>query len=176
MRVHSIASMVLAAALAWGTSIVAAETGPLVHEGIVAAPVEQVWNAFTTREGQESWMVAHAQIDLRLGGLMRTHYDPKGAIGDLGTIENTILSFEPRRMLSIRVSKVPQGFPFTDEVKSMWTVIYFEPEGPTLSRVRIVGLGFGDDERSQKMRAFFDQGNAYTLKKLQQRFGAQGPQ
>src|SRR5687767_8322305 len=34
------------------------EDGRLVHEGVVAAPVKDVWAAFTTKQGQESWMVA----------------------------------------------------------------------------------------------------------------------
>ena len=85
---------------------------------------------------------------------------------------NTIISFEPKRMLSLQVSKAPENFPFPREVRRMWTVIYFEPDGPNATRVRIVGLGFGDDERSQKLRQFFDRGNAFTLKKLQERFGA----
>jgi hypothetical protein len=33
-------------------------------------------------------------------------------------------------------------------------------------------MGRGDDNESKKMREFFDRGNAYTLKKLQQRFTA----
>ena len=32
--------------------------------------------------------------------------------------------------------------------------------------------GYGDDEESQKLRGFFDRGNAYTLKKLQEKFAA----
>jgi hypothetical protein len=101
---------------------------------------------------------------------MRTHYDSKGRIGDPKTIENTIISYDPERMLSMRVTKPPEGFPFPDVVKGMWTVIYLEAAGPRATRVRFVGLGFGGDEESQKMRAFFDRGNAYTLKKLQERF------
>lgn len=142
----------------------------LVHEGVVAAPARDVWAAFTTEEGQESWMVAHSELELKVGGLMRTHYDPKGVIGDPGTIENTIISFDPERMLSIRVTKAPEAFPFPTAVKSMWTVIYFEAVDPRSTRVRVVGLGFGSDEESQKMRAFFDRGNAFTLKRLQERF------
>ena len=38
------------------------------------------------------------------------------------------------------------------------------------ARVRTVGLGYGNDEESKKMRAFFDRGNAYTLQKLQEKF------
>ncbi len=142
----------------------------LVHEGVVAAPVALVWAAFTTREGQESWMVAHSDIELKVGGRMRTHYDPKGVLGDAKTIENTVLSFDAPRMMSIQVSKVPEGFPFSVEIKAMWTVIYFTPSGPDATVVRIVSQGFAHDEKSQKMRAYFDGGNAYTLKKLQQRF------
>ena len=142
----------------------------LVHEGVVAAPVKDVWAALTTKEGQESWMAAHSEIELKVGGLMRTNYDPKGAIGDPKTIENMIISYDPERMLSIRVTKAPEGFPFPNAVLSMWTVIYFEAAGPQTTRVRFVGLGFGSDEESKKMRAFFDRGNAYTLKQLQGRF------
>ncbi len=117
-------------------------------------------------------MVAHAEVDLRIGGLMRSHYDPKGAIGDSGTIENTILCLDPKHMLSFRVSKPPEGFPFPNEVRAMWTVIYLFAERPNLTRIRIVGLGFSEDENSQKMRQFFDRGNAYTLKGLQDRFAS----
>ena len=160
-------ALVLAAA---SLPAVGAEETPLVHEGIVAASVAEVWGAFTTKEGLESWMVAHSEIELKVGGRMRTHYDPQGKLGDSKTIENTIICYDPRRMLSIKVSKPPEDFPFANAVKTMWTVIYFEADSPQTTRVRIVGLGFGDDEESQKMRAFFDRGNAFTLKKLQERF------
>jgi uncharacterized protein YndB with AHSA1/START domain len=138
----------------------------------VAAPLDDVWTAFTTKEGLESWMVAHSEIDLKIGGQMRTHYDPKGTIGDAKTIENTIICYDPKRMLASKVSKPPEGFPFPHAVKNMWTVIYFEANSPTTTRVRSVGLGFGDDEESKKMRAFFDRGNAFTLKKLQEKFAS----
>ena len=67
------------------------DSSELVTEGMIQAPVDAVWAAFTTKEGQESWNVAHAEIDLRIGGVMRTHYDAAGRIGDPNTIENTIL-------------------------------------------------------------------------------------
>jgi uncharacterized protein YndB with AHSA1/START domain len=148
----------------------AQDDAPLVHIGSVAASVEEVWKAWATAEGQKSWMVAHSEVDLRVGGSMRTHYDPKGTLGDPGTIENTIISYEPQRMLSMKVHRAPQNFPFPNAVKAMWSVVYLEPEGAQATRVRIVSLGFGSDEESKAMRAFFDRGNAYTLRKLQERF------
>lgn len=162
--------LVIACGLTPALAGVQGEENRLVHEGVVEGPAEEVWAAFTTKEGQESWMVAHSELELKVGGLMRAHYDPKGALGDPKTIENTIISYDPGRMLSIRVTKAPEGFPFPNAVKGMWTVIYFEAVDPRATRVRIVGLGFGGDEESKKMRAFFDRGNAFTLRKLQERF------
>jgi hypothetical protein len=52
----------------------------------------------------------------------------------------------------------------------MWTVLYFQPTPEGKTAVRIVGMGFGKDKESQMMKAFFEQGNAYTLAQLQKRF------
>ncbi|MDQ3668162.1 MAG: SRPBCC domain-containing protein [Acidobacteriota bacterium] len=144
----------------------------LVHEGIVKAPLDQVWAAFTTREGLESWMAAHAEIEIKLGGTMKSQYDPRGTIDDAKAIENTILSYEPMRMLSFKVTKAPQGFPFPNGIKNMWTVVYFEAQGEKTTRVRVVSMGFGNDDESKKMRQFFNRGNAFTLQQLQKRFAA----
>ena len=115
-------------------------------------------------------MAAHSKVDLRIGGLMQTHYDPNGTLGDSKTIENTIICYDRERMFSIKVSKAPEGFPFPNAIRQMWTVIYFDPAGPNSTHVRIVSLGFRDNDESNRMRAFFDRGNAFTLKKLQERF------
>ncbi len=146
------------------------EGEPLVSEAIINAPVSEVWRLFTTKEGMEAWMVAHAEIELRIGGLMRTHYDPKGALGDPNTIVNQILSFEPERMLSIRVHQPPANLPLPESVRGMWTVIYFQPLEPGMTNVRVVGLGYGDDADSQKLKEHFRKGNAWTLEQLQRKF------
>ena len=142
----------------------------IVTEGVINAPVAAVWSAWTTSAGLKAWLAPHVETDLRIDGLMRTNYDPNGSLGDPGTIENKILAFEPERMLSIRVAKAPEKFPFKAKIGEMWTVLYFQatPDGRTL--LRIVGLGFGSDDESQKMKEFFKQGNAFTLTQLQKRF------
>ena len=142
----------------------------VVTEGVIEAPVDAVWAALATKEGQESWNVAHAEIDLKVGGKMRTNYDPKGVIGDPNTIENTILAFEPNRLLVMQVANPPAKFPFKDAIRKMWTVIHFDEAGPGRTRLRIIGVGYGDDDESRKLQAFFDKGNDYTIKKLQAKF------
>ena len=148
----------------------AQDSSRLIHEGVVNAPADQVWAAFTTKEGIESWMAAHASIDLKIGGTMKTQYDPKGTIDDAKAIWNTIISYEPGRMLSFRVTKTPDSFPFPNAIKGMWTVIYFIAETDKTTFVRVVSMGFGSDDESMKMREFFNRGNAVTLQRLQKRF------
>lgn len=148
----------------------AQQVDPIILEGTVNAPLDDVWKAFSTSDGLKAWLAPHAEIDLHVGGLMRTNYNAAGSLGDPATIENTVLSFEPRRMLSIRVSKPPQNFPFPIAVRQMWTVIYFDPVGTTQTRVREVSLGFTSEPESQRMRDFFQQGNATTLSQLQRHF------
>ncbi len=143
---------------------------PLRHGAIVDAPVDQVWAAFTTKEGLESWMAAKAEIELRVGGKMRTRYAADGTLGDAWTIENTILSFEPERMISIRATKCPEGFPYTKAIQSMWSVVRFEDLEVNRTRFTVTSMGFGDDEESKKMREHFDKGNAWTVEKLRAKF------
>jgi uncharacterized protein YndB with AHSA1/START domain len=164
----------VAASLTFLAAAGAQETSPLITEGIVDAPVEAVWSAWTTDEGLRSWLAPQVSIDLRIGGVLQTNYDAAGALGDTQTIANTILSFEPRRMLSIKVTKTPRDFPFPNAVKEMWTVMYFEPDGDAQTRIRVVSLGFTPDEESQRMRAFFERGNADTLEQLKRAVGGAG--
>ena len=151
------------------TSVQAAPTDTH-NEAIINAPQAEVWKALTTREGVESWMVARADIDLRIGGLMRTHYQKEGAIGDDGTIASQIISLDAPRMYSTRIAKPQKGFPFMTAWKSVWTVVYLDALAADKTKVTIRMLGYNDDAESQKMRDFFQFGNQYTIDELVAKF------
>jgi uncharacterized protein YndB with AHSA1/START domain len=144
----------------------------LSHEVVVNSPVSEVWKAFTTREGIESWMVPKGTVDLKVMGKMLTTYNKQATLGDEHTIENTIRAYVPERLLSIQCTKAPKGFTHAETFYRMWSVVYFEPLSENQTKVRCVGLGYGDDEASKQIRKHFEGGNAYTLKKLQERFAA----
>lgn len=141
-----------------------------VTEGFVNAPVAEVWRLFTTSEGYKITGVDKAEVDLRIGGLIRTHYDPKGALGDPETIVNEVLAYDPERMLAMRIKQPPASFQYRDAVAGTWTVIYFTASGKDMTHVRIVGLGYRDDPQSQAMRHFFEQGNRATLDQIAKRY------
>jgi uncharacterized protein YndB with AHSA1/START domain len=152
------------------------DISPLNHDGIVEAPLTEVWNVWSTSEGLRQWMAPHAEIDLRVGGLMRANYNPDGQLGDSQTIVNTVLSFEPQRMISIKVVKTPDGFPFPNAITQMWSVIYFAAVDENKTAVREVSLGFSSDQESQQMRKFFDKGNSITMSELQRYFAEKEPE
>jgi uncharacterized protein YndB with AHSA1/START domain len=141
----------------------------IVIETVIDAPVDAVWKAYTTKEGLESWMVPKAEIRLAVGGTFRTHFDPNGKIGDADTIENAILSYEPERMLSLKVAKAPASLPMKSAAEKTWSVVYFTPDGQK-TKVREVTMGFGPDEESQQLRGFLDSGNRMLLERLQKKF------
>jgi len=148
----------------------------LVHEAVIAAPVAQVWDAFTTAEGFQSWAVPLAEIDLRVGGSIRSNYNPNGTIGDAGTIVNEILAYEPQRMLAIRNTKAPEGFPNAELFTKTWSVLHFEPVDDLRdrTRVRLVGLGYGEGGAWDDLYAFFKAGNAQSLEALRKKFEPDG--
>ena len=168
-KVWNLPLALCAGLMAW--ALQAAE--PQVTEGFVNAPIAEVWRLFTTGEGYKAAGVAQAEVDLRVGGTIRTHYDPKGTLGDPETIVTEILAYEPERMLSTRIQKAPASFKFAQAKEGTWTVIYFTKSGEDMTHVRIAGLGYRDDEQSQAMRRFFTEGNRLTLDTLAKRYWPQ---
>ena len=143
------------AATANGDAASPANLDPLVVERTLDAPPAEVWAAFATAEGFRKLGVAKAAVDLRIGGRIRTHYDPQGTLGDEGTIESEILAHEPGRMLAFRIARPPKGFPFPESAwETTWTILTLADLGGR-THLRLAMLGWTADPPSQAMRAFF---------------------
>lgn len=140
-----------------------------VNEADINAPLDTVWHVWTSGDGYRAVGVAMADVDFRIGGLIRSHYAATGHLGDEDTIENRIIAYEPKRMIAIRIEKPPKGFPFKEAWKHTWTVVTLTEIGPRKTHVRVASMGFGTDEESVAMRKFFEAGNASTLKTMQSR-------
>jgi uncharacterized protein YndB with AHSA1/START domain len=130
------------------------------------AGIDEVWDAFTTNEGLRMWMAPLVEIDLAVGGTIRSSYDPGGNLGDDGTITNTILAYDSKRMLALKATGYPDGFPFAEAARETWSVFYFDAVSSSKTAVTIVGLGYTDSEESIKLRAFFEPANAELLRRL----------
>jgi uncharacterized protein YndB with AHSA1/START domain len=141
-----------------------------VNEGIVAAPVEEVWKIFATSDGYKVLGPALAEVDLRIGGAIRSRYGADGTLGDAETIENTILAYEPPTMIATRIAKTPATFPFKEAWKPTWTVVTLVPVDGGRTLLRAASLGFGTDEESIAMRRFFEAGNQSVIANVQRHF------
>lgn len=151
-----------------GSPIAWAEDAPtetLRWEVVVDAPVELVWDAWTTKEGIESWLVPHAEVDLRVGGAIRTNYNRDGKIGDDGTIVTHIMALEPRRALITRFTAPPTA-PQAKIAENTWGVMQLESITPSRTRVVLTSYGWKRGGEWDTARAFFEKGNAWTLEQL----------
>ena len=146
-----------------------AEFDPLVNEAVVEGPAVEVWRLITTKAGMESWIVPHAEVDLRVGGLMRTNRDPDGRIGDPHTITSRIVAIVPKRLFSLRIDDAP-GLPFSEDIEGTWYEIHLSPLARGRTRVRCVGHGFASGPMGLLARTLVDASSARALRELQEVF------
>jgi uncharacterized protein YndB with AHSA1/START domain len=157
--------------LMFGLATAQAQDAPsFVNEGVVDAPVEDVWKVWSTSEGYKLLGPALADVDFRVGGLIRSRYMADGTLGDAETIENVIMAYEPPRMLAIRISKPPASFPFKEAWKDSWTVVTLSDAGKGQTLMRVASIGYGSDEEGVAMKNFFERGNQQTIELVQQHF------
>jgi uncharacterized protein YndB with AHSA1/START domain len=144
----------------------AEESPSFMNEGTVNAPITEVWKVWTTGEGYKAAGVALADVDFRVGGLIRSRYRADGVLGDDETIENRIIAYEPQRMIAIRIARPPKSFPFHEAWKHTWTVVTLTDAGNGRTHIRAASMGFGTDPESVAMKQFFVRGNQETLESL----------
>jgi uncharacterized protein YndB with AHSA1/START domain len=166
VKQNTIAAVLSAATIFWSSVAADEDTFRVTSEHEINASVAEVWKAFTTDAGLKLWMAPVVKIDLKIGGKMSSSYIEDATLGDDSTIENTIMAYDPNRMLALQATRFPKGFSFEDAAKGTWSVFYFSKLSPTRTKVVIVGLGYRDDEQSQKMRSFFATANEYSMDKL----------
>lgn len=135
-------------------------------EGFINAPLAEVWSLFTSADGLRRAGVAEAEVDLKIGGTIRTHAGANGKLGDANTMTQRILAFDPQRMLALRIEQAPSDLPGRDAVGEVWTVMYFSAAGEAMTHIRIVGLGYDDDPASQALRQHLETSYRNVLTRL----------
>lgn len=146
----------------------------LTQSLVIPAAQDQVWEAWTTTQGLTSWAFPVGRVDFRVGGIWESSYDPKARLGDPGNILNRVVAFIPGRMLAFLVDRAPPGFPHPEVMRQVVTVVELEPVAEDATMVTVTMAGWGAGPENEKVFGFFTQGNAWTLKKLHERF-TKGP-
>jgi uncharacterized protein YndB with AHSA1/START domain len=133
----------------------------LVFEVKVPAPLDSVWEAFTTSAGLSTWLTPGAVVELRTGGEWTAHF-PGGSTGG-----GTILSFQPKRSV-VMSAMAPDTFPHVraERTTAAWE---FRADGAA-TIVTLTQTGWKQGEEWDKAYDYLAAGNAQLLETLQRRF------
>jgi uncharacterized protein YndB with AHSA1/START domain len=136
----------------------------LIIELSIPAPLHDVWEAFTTREGLRTWLAPDVSVELKPGGDWLVKFP--GSTGG-GTIvsfvsdkEIVINALAPDRFPHVRAARTRAVFTFTDEGNN--------------TLVRLSQTGWQRDAEWDAAYEYLAAGNAQMLALLHHRFVA-GP-
>jgi uncharacterized protein YndB with AHSA1/START domain len=133
----------------------------LVLEVTVPAPLNAVWEAFSTSAGLSTWLTPGAVVDLKEGGEWTAHF-PGGSTGG-----GTILSFVPEKELVLS-ALAPDKFPTVRATRTK-ARFQFEAKGDS-TVVRLTQTGWKDGDEWVKAYEYLTVGNAQLLATLHHRF------
>ncbi|WP_341887545.1 SRPBCC domain-containing protein [Variovorax sp. YR752] len=149
-------------------SFAGAQERALHKEVVVAAPIAEVWRAWTTREGVTSFFAPGAEIEARVGGAFHVHFDPFAAPGAKGADDMRYMALQAPTMLSFDWN-APPHLPQVRQQRSFVIVRLKELEG-TSTRVSLHHVGWGEGAEWDQAHAYFDRAWGAVLANLKKRF------
>ena len=136
----------------------------LIQELTVKAPVDSVWNAYTTKEGWENWAVPLAEVDLKVGGFIKTNYNAQGKIGDSTTIVTHIINYVPKKLLTLQ-AELTDNFPefMKKDAQDFYNIIYLDELENGYTNIKSFGIGYKNDPKYLSLMNYFIIANEKTL-------------
>ena len=134
----------------------------------VAAGIDEVWKAWTTREGLVGFFAPEAVVEARVGGPFELHFDPGAPAGQRGADGMRIMALQPPRMLRFDWN-APPSLPQAREQRT-FVVGRLTPVDAQTTRVSLHHTGWGDGGEWDRAYAYFDRAWGNVLGGLQKRF------
>ena len=174
---------------AWAFADRATEKGELRSVGnqkridaelVVSAGLEDVWHAWTTNEGAETFFSRNTNVELAIGGPYEMLFNADAPRGEQGSEGCKVLSYVPMEILSFSWGAPPK---FTHARKHhTWVVVRFEDLGSNKTKVRLTHLGWDGMKTAHPAHAdewdqvyeYFSKAWPYVLDNLKKRFD-EGP-
>jgi uncharacterized protein YndB with AHSA1/START domain len=162
--VHALVAMLLAVA---ASAAVAAERA-IDKEIVVAAPIEAVWQSWTTGAGIRTFFAPEAEIDPRPGGAFHIHINPFAEPGLKGADDMRFMALQRPTMLSFDWN-APPSLP---EVRAQRTfvVVRLAPLDAKSTRVTLHHTGWGSGGQWDATYAYFDNAWGFVLGNLKKSF------
>lgn len=146
----------------------AAQERALNKEVVVAAPIAEVWKAWTTREGITSFFAPDAEIEARVGGAFHVHFDPFGAPGAKGADDMRYMALQAPTLLSFDWN-APPHLAQARQQRTFVVVRLKDLDGKS-TRVSLHHVGWGEGGEWDQTYAYFDRAWGAVLGNLKKRF------
>jgi uncharacterized protein YndB with AHSA1/START domain len=139
----------------------------------VPAAINEVWAAWTTEEGANTFFAPKCKIDLKPGGAYEMLFDLDAPPGEQGGEGMIILALQPETMFSFTWNAPPSLPDVRGEMTHV--VVYFIETSPTETLVRLDHDGWGEGgEWDQAFDYFTRAWGEIVLPRLKYRF-EEGP-
>lgn len=139
----------------------------LYKEVLLQAPVQQIWEMWTTAEGITSFFAPKATVELEIGGKFELLFMLDNPIGLQGSENCKILSYLPEKMFSFSWNAPPQ-FPVVRE-QFHWYVLNLIAINEQTTKLELTGLGWKDTEEWNLVYQYFDVAWTNVLNNLQKK-------
>jgi uncharacterized protein YndB with AHSA1/START domain len=139
----------------------------LTQEILINANVGKLWKAYSTPEEWKKWVTPVVEMDFRINGTIKSHYDSTASIGDKGTIVTHILNYIPYQLITMQ-AELNENFPafMKGEEKNLYSIVKLEELSAEKTKLTIYGIGYNNEQQWRDLLKFFIQGNEMTLNKL----------
>lgn len=165
-------TLLVLANLTFGQAISKTDTLPsgelmLTQEIIINTSVDKIWDAYTTPEEWKKWVTPIVEMDFKINGTIKSHYDSTATIGDKGTIITHILNYIPQKQITMQ-AELNENFPefMKGEEKNLYSIVAFDKLSDGQSKLTIYGIGYKNEQQWRDLLKFFIQGNEMTLNNL----------
>lgn len=132
----------------------------------VEAPIDAVWNAWTTEEGL-TFISGKSNVELSVGGPYEWFLDlePDGN-GRRGGEGSQVLAWAPQRMLAFSWTFPPDVPELRDAGETTQVVVIFDELGANKVRIRLYKHGWKDGEPWRRGWDYFDRAWSIVLERL----------
>ena len=145
-----------------------AEERAINEKVIVKAGLDDVWQAWTTREGIKSFFAPDANIELRVDGPFEIFINPLAEPGMKGADGMRILAIQDKAMLSFTWN-APPHLPEARKQRT-YVTLRFQSQGDSQTLVTLFHGGWGEGGEWDKAYAYFKGAWPSVLRNLQKRF------
>jgi uncharacterized protein YndB with AHSA1/START domain len=135
----------------------------------IPAPLDDVWEAWTTEDGAQSFFAPKCKINLEPGGAYEMLFDLEAEVGKRGGEGMVILAVQPKRMLSFTWNAPPHLSTVRGQMTHVIVRIWQIGEMETMVSLRHDGWGEGG-EWEEAYKYFRKAWGEVVLPRLKYRF------